>query len=156
MKPAGLSRSISIRPSLWIPVALAAMSLLTLAFVAAAGQGGCPHVQGRLVDGTRFVGTIQGEYNILDVSVLGECPYPDVSCTIAHSTVTGNRGSISFVEYGVVDFGEQVGTNGAVLMMVQGGTGSWQGASGHVVLSGYYHADTSESNWDYQGEVCTP
>jgi len=156
MKPPGFVRAISDRPVLWVPVALAAVSLLSLAFVVAAQQGGCQHVQGRLVDGARFVGTIAGDYDVWGPGIVEPCPYPDVSCTTVYSTVTGNRGSINFAEYGVVDFGEQVGTNGAVLMMVQGGTGRWEGATGHVVLSGYFHTVGSVSNWDYQGEVCTP
>jgi hypothetical protein len=156
MKPPNLIRAISSRPSLWAPIALAAISLLTVAFAVVAQEGGCQHVQGRLVDGARFVGTIEGDYDVWGPGIVEPCPYPDVSCTIAYSTVTGNRSSVTFTEYGVLDFAEQVATNGAVLMMVQGGTGRWDGATGHVVLSGYFHTDTFESNWDYQGEVCTP
>lgn len=159
MKLSSLLRAIPGRPALWLPVVLAAMSLLSLAFVIGIQRGGCQHVQGRLVDGARFVGTIQGDYVISEVWVSDsddECPYPGAWCTIAYSTVTGERGSINFAEYGVLDFAEQVGTNGAALMMVQGGSGRWEQATGHVVLSGYFHTDASESNWDYQGEVCTP
>jgi hypothetical protein len=159
MKSADLYRAISSRPTLWIPVVLAAVSLLSLAFVAAADQGRCRHVQGRLVDGSRFIGTISGDYTIADIPYAGDCPDEpagDVTCTVAFSTVSGSRGAIDLVEYGTLDFEEQEGTNGAVLMLVLGGTGQWEAASGHVVLSGYFHTDGSESNWRYQGEVCTP
>jgi hypothetical protein len=153
--------ALSSRPILWITIALVVASLLSLAFMEGILHPGCRPVRGRLVDGSRFIGPISGEYVISSVEVFGECPFgepfgPQAWCTGAYSTVIGVNGSIDFIEYGVVDFSEQVGTNGAVLMMVNGGTGQWEGASGHVVLSGYFHTDTNASNWRYQGDICTP
>jgi hypothetical protein len=159
MKPRSLARAISPRASLLIPIVLAAASLLSLAFIITAAKGGCRHVEGKLVDGARFIGGISGTYTITEFAYDGDCPYEpagDVNCTVVFSTVSGNRGSIDFVEYGTLDFAEQQGTNGAVLLMPVGGTGQWEGASGHIVLSGYFHLDGFESNWDYRGEICTP
>lgn len=159
MKPSFLLRPFRTRPSLLTLLALGALSLVGIAFVASAATGGCRHVRGRLVDGSRFIGGISGDYSISEIVYDGDCPFEpfgDVNCTVAFSTVAGNRGSIDFVEYGTLDFAEQQGTNGAVLLIPTGGTGKWEGASGHLVLSGYFHLEGWESNWDYQGEICTP
>ena len=60
------------------------------------------------------------------------------------------------MEYAAVDFDEQLGPNGGVLVTITGGTGKWENASGHLALSGYFHTDQGTGEWDYQGEVCTP
>ena len=64
-------------------------------------------------------------------------------------------GTLYFQEYAALDFSEQQGTNGAVLVHVIGGTGAWDGATGYITLSGYFHTE-STGQWDYQGEVCLP
>jgi len=72
------------------------------------------------------------------------------------SLVEGKRGTITFKEYAALDSAEQERTNGAVLLVITGGTGQWESASGHIALSGYFHTIPSNGQWDYQGEICLP
>jgi hypothetical protein len=133
-------------------------------------QSKCTHAQGRLFNAAeegspgRVIGTISGDYWI-DFSDPGNsgttnAPFSpdgtDVFLTWAPSYVEGPRGTIFLMEYGALDFAEQAGPNGGVLVIVTGGTGQWEGASGHLALSGYFHTDEGTGVWDYQGEVCRP
>ena len=78
----------------------------------------------------------------------------DVIFNSGSSVVEGKHGSINFQEYAALDLASQQGTNGAVLLVVTGGTGRWEGASGHLALSGYFHGDPFGGQWEYEGEVC--
>jgi hypothetical protein len=102
-----------------------------------------------------MIGTIKGDYHLTG-SIVGDYKYDPVWYLTTPSTVEGSRGTINFEEYAALDSAEQVGTNGAVLMKIVGGTGKWQGASGHLVLFGYFHTDTESGEWQYEGEVCVP
>ena len=104
-----------------------------------------------------MIGTISGVY-WYDGSTYHEWD-PDESDVIFNSgdsLVEGQRGTLTFREYAALDMTEQGGPNGAVLLVITGGTGQWEGASGHIALSGYFHTDYFEGRWDYQGEVCLP
>ena len=152
------------------PARVLLLSLLVLSALAAtlAFRGwnpttACTHAQGRLFNATelggpgRMIGTVTGTY-WYDGSTYDQWD-PDGSDVIFNSgasTVEGKHGTIAFQEYAALDLAEQERTNGAVLLVVTGGTGKWDGASGHLTLSGYFHTDTFEGVWDYQGEICTP
>jgi len=142
---------------------LALSALATLAFTAWTPKAGCIHAQGRLFNASelggpgRMIGTISGTYGY-DGSTYQEWD-PDGSEVVFNSgssVVEGNQGTITFQEYAALDFAEQEATNGAVLLVVTGGTGKWEGASGHIALSGYFHPESFEGRWDYEGEVCVP
>jgi hypothetical protein len=132
-------------------------SFLTLAFTTANHIPGCNHVQGRIVDPGRMIGTISGRYVYVGDNYQEWDPDDtEVVFNSGNSFVEGSKGTITFQEYAALDFSEYVGTNGAVLMVVTGGTGRWEGATGHIILSGYFHLDTFQGEWKYQGEVCVP
>lgn len=127
-----------------------------------ARQDGCTHAQGRLFNAVadeehgKIIGTITGDYWIDSIS---PGYYPEntpVVFIMATSHVDGGRGTITFSGYGAIDFSEQAGPKGAVLLFVTGGRGQWENATGHITLSGCLHLDESTDSWDYQGEVCVP
>jgi hypothetical protein len=135
-----------------------------LAFSPRNTSPGCTHVQGRLfnavagADPGKMIGTITGDY-FIDTEFPFPSYDPDDTAVLfmwVASHVEGPRGTIFFREYAALDLDEQVGTNGAVLLLVTGGTGQWEDASGHITLSGFFHTDESTGEWDYQGEVCRP
>lgn len=140
------------------PILIIVISLLAIGFTQYSSVPGCEHVAGRLYnqDPARMIGGISGKYYI-DFPGFCETDMVDsVSRNCNTSRVEGKNGTIYFKEYSVLDFTETLGTNGAVLMVIQGGTGAWEGASGHIVLSGYFHLSDYLGEWQYQGEVCTP
>jgi hypothetical protein len=102
-----------------------------------------------------MIGTISGDYLIPEF-VGGFNDFYPVLYLTGRSYVEGPRGTMQFTEYAALDVSEQVGTNGAVLMKILGGTGQWEGASGHLVLFGYFHTATDQGEWQYEGEVCFP
>jgi hypothetical protein len=135
----------------------------TLAFNGSSHGPGCMHAQGRLFNATqlggtgRMIGTISGLYSY-DGSTYQEWD-PDGSDVIFNSgssVVEGEHGSVTFQEYAALDKASGQSTNGAVLLVATGGTGRWEGASGHLALSGYFHGDPFGGQWDYEGEVCLP
>ena len=152
-----MSKNLSLfgRRMLWVPLLIAAVSILTLASSQANVPPGCEHVAGKLYNGnpSRMIGGISGTYTITGFF----CNYPDnypvtFGCTI--SEVSGNEGKLYFNEYYAIDFTKNIGYNGAVMVMITGGEGNWEGASGNIILSGYFHPLYSQGEWSYQGEVC--
>ena len=150
--------------SIYFSFLVSTVLLSALGFASVEAQGGCTHAQGRLFNAVggvgpgRMIGTIAGDY-FIDT----EFPFPsyspddtDVLFSWIASHVDGDRGSIFFTEYSALDFSEQAGPNGAVLLLVTGGTGRWEGARGHIALSGFFHTDEQAGEWDYQGQVCVP
>ena len=152
--------------SVIVSVLLAIMSITILGFTAQNTPPGCREVRGSLFNAIageelgRMIGTISGDYwiNLQWDSYDPEPLDPDTSVmfTWTNSYVEGKKGRIEFKEYAAIDLEEQYGTNGAVLLVVTGGTGIWENASGYITLSGYYHTNEQTGVWDYQGEVCNP
>lgn len=148
--------------ALWGAALLIILSIATLSFTAYAQSPRCSHAQGRLFNAVaegepgRMIGTISGDYRIESFNGTSVPDDSPVTFIWASSHVDGTRGTINFREYAAIDFTEQNGPNGAVLLLVTGGTGQWENASGHIALSGYFHTDESTGRWDYQGEVCVP
>jgi hypothetical protein len=70
------------------------------------------------------------------------------------SVVTTKRGDIRFIENSAANPGSELSTNNATLMTVEGGTGVWLGATGHIALFGFFHLSTQSGEFDYRGEVC--
>lgn len=139
------------------PILIIIISLLALGFTQYSSVPGCDHVAGRLYNGqAKMVGGISGDYYIDFPGFCATDTIDSVTRNCNTSRVEGKNGTIYFKEYSVLDFTETQGTNGAVLMVIQGGTGDWEGASGHIVLSGYFHLSDMLGEWYYQGEVCTP
>jgi len=146
-----------------ISILLIFLSITILAFTTANLAPGCKKVQGRLYNAIagegpgRVIGTLKGEYWI---NLPGEFIDPDETSVVfgygGPSYIEGKHGRIYFNEYAAIDYEEQIGTNGAVLWFVTGGTGKWENASGYITLSGYYHTNEMTGVWDYQGEVCSP
>jgi hypothetical protein len=105
-----------------------------------------------------MTGTISGTY-WYDVNSYREWDPEDASRVVFNSgssIVEGKKGTIAFQEYAALDYAELESFNGAVLLVVTGGTGRWDGASGHIALSGFFHPESFEGEWDYQGEICVP
>ena len=156
-------RPVVGRAVLGIVLVIILTSLMGIASPASGALSGCFHAQGRLVnqDGSqegspgRMIGTISGDYHL--TGFLGGCfDFDPVLYLTSQSTVEGPTGTMWFEEYAALDVAEQEGTNGAVLMKIVGGTGRWEGASGHLVLFGYFHTDAQSGQWQYEGEVCVP
>jgi hypothetical protein len=153
---------LSGKRALWIPLLIAAASLLTMGFVVAVRSDGCKHVEGRLFNSPgpdlpgRMTGKISGDYWIDVGAFCFNDENSPVTFICSTSRVDGKHGSLYFNEYSAMDFSEDLGPNGAVLMVVQSGTDDWEGATGHIILSGFFHLSDSQGEWDYQGEVCTP
>jgi hypothetical protein len=103
-----------------------------------------------------MIGTVTGDYWIESFGGAHNPEGEPVTFVWISSRVDGSHGTLYFKEYGALDFAEQEGTNGAVLLLVTGGTGRWENASGHMTLSGFFHTDASTGEWDYQGEICVP
>ena len=143
-------------------IALGALLLLVADPLTLTRSSASEEVSGRLVvhgegDVTvgQMTGSIEGDYEF----VLGpgfDAGIPGLSIWFGTGTsvVVTEEGSLSFAEAGPIDLAEQVYSNAAVLMTITGGTGIWQGASGHLILSGYWHTDSESGEFDYQGEVC--
>ena len=151
-------RGLARRPAFLILVVVCIASLATLAFVDASSPAGCHNVRGKLYNGTpgRMIGAISGPYYFDrdQVFCFDEELFP-IRRVCGRSWVDDKRGTLFFDEYSALDTSEQTGLNGAVLAVVTGGTGSWEGASGHIVLTGYWH-DDGQGEWSYSGEVCRP
>jgi hypothetical protein len=105
-----------------------------------------------------MIGTISGTYWYDIDSYQSWETGTEVIFNSGNSYVEGRKGTIYFQEFAALDFTENEGTNGAVLLVVRGGTGRWEDATGHITLSGYFHVDPppGEGEWKYQGEVCVP
>ena len=148
---------------LFVSLLLIAAASATLAFNSSSHAPGCIHAQGRLFNATepggtgRMIGTISGAY-LYDGLTYQEWDLDasDVIFNSGSSVVEGKHGSINFQEYAALDLASQHGTNGAVLLVVTGGTGRWEGASGHLALSGYFYGDPFGGQWEYEGDVCLP
>ncbi len=162
-----MSFALRTRKSIAICAAilLAALSVASLAFTTANVPSSCRHVQGRLANGVpgRMMGTINEAYMYAPGgwgTVEGYEPKEGdglVAISRGPSQVETDGGTLYLLEYSVLDWAEQAGTNGAVLTIVVGGTGEWENATGHITYSGYFHsAGGGTGLWDYQGEVCLP
>jgi hypothetical protein len=102
-----------------------------------------------------MIGAINGVYHFdPDQVFCYDEDFAPVRRVCAHTWVDANRGTLYFDEYSILDTAEQQGQNGAVLMVLTGGTNYWEGASGHITLSGYWH-ENGQGEWAYTGEVCT-
>jgi hypothetical protein len=151
---------------LTIPVGVVLVGIAAvLSFSHVSASSGCRSVRGRVVDQhvandlsvATMIGSINGLYT---VTVLGGDSagtiVPSVYFFISTSVVETKKGDISFSETASLDTAEQDSVNGVALLTITEGTGDWQGASGHLLLSGYFHTSTGTGEWDYQGEVCLP
>ncbi len=147
---------------LWISLLVIAASLLVLGFNNSSLPEGCEHVSGKLLNSPgeglpgRMIGGISGDYWIDPESFCFFGDNEPIYFMCSTSTVNDRLGNLYFKEYATIDFSENVGHNGAVLIVVQGGTDGWEGATGHIILSGYFHLNVFQGQWDYSGEVCTP
>jgi hypothetical protein len=145
-------------------VVLAAASLLVLAFTAQANKPGCHQVSGKLSNGDpgQMIGTLSGTYYLDWDNLWFAEPYPmypgatPVFTMGVPTWVETQRGDIRFDEYSLLDQDEQAGQNGVVLSIITGGTDDWEGASGLITLTGYFHASTGQGEWTYRGEICRP
>jgi hypothetical protein len=137
----------------------------TFVLAHADSQTRCKPVHGKLLDEriengiavAKMIGRITGDYTYtLGTMTPAAAGYPNLIYVTGTSEVETKNGTLSFVETSTQDTAELGDLNGTVLMTITGGTGQWQGASGHIVLVGFFHQDTLTGEWKYQGEVCTP
>jgi len=105
----------------------------------------------------RMVGGITGRYTY---TLRDSFPADTVRMNLVYitgtSVVEAKGGTLSFFETSTQDTAEPGNLNGTVLMTVVGGTGQWTGATGHVVLVGFFHQETLTGAWSYVGKVCVP
>jgi hypothetical protein len=144
-------------------ICVATLLVLVADPVTLSSASGCEEVTGRLldlhVDGGvtvgQMIGSIEGDYEY----TMGpgfDAGIPGLSIWFGTGTsiLVTEEGSLFFAEASVMDTAEQVFSNIADLLTITGGTGKWLGASGHLILSGFFHTDTLTGEFDYQGEVC--
>jgi hypothetical protein len=102
-------------------------------------------------------GAIKGKYTY---SLRDQFPADAVLSNLIYTTGTSvvetQDGTLSFFETSTSDADDLGALNATVLMTITGGTGKWAGATGHLVLVGFFHQDTLTGAWRYQGEVCLP
>jgi hypothetical protein len=148
---------------------LLALGALVLAFGPLAGEAlsapRCRPVGGRLLDehveGSvsvgRMTGSLRGDYTYSFIeSHPADATLTQLLFLTGTSVVETRRGTLSFFESATQDTAEFGGVNATVLMTVTDGTGAWAGASGHIVLTGFFNSETLTGNWTYRGEICTP
>ena len=148
---------------------IAAAALLGLGLALGTGQArsasGCKqvnghvfdeHVEGGLAVG-RMVGTISGRYEFTGTGGVGSDPGAPGNVVFAtgNTRITTQEGELRWRESNVFDLANQNNFNNAILASVTGGTGAWAGASGHVILWGFFHTSTLTGELDYRGEICT-
>jgi len=105
----------------------------------------------------QMTGAIKGKYTY---SLRDQFPADAVLSNLIYTTGTSvvetQDGTLSFFETSTSDADDLGELNATVLMTITGGTGKWAGATGHLVLVGFFHQDTLTGAWRYQGEVCLP
>jgi hypothetical protein len=123
----------------------------------------CSQVNGRLFDehvGSdgvvgRMVGGINGTYRFTDGVVVGTDPEATVRFGSGNATIDTKMGVLRWHESSTLDYTNEDDYSTTVLATVKGGTGAWSGASGHVIMSGYFHLSTLTGQFDYSGTICT-
>ena len=103
-----------------------------------------------------MMGSIEGDYEFTMGPFLnaGIPDFPGITFATGTSVIMTAEGSLNLVEAFAIDGAEQACSNVAILMTISGGTGIWQGASGHLISSGSFHTGSWSGEYDYQGEVC--
>ena len=101
-----------------------------------------------------MTGKINGDYTYTFDGFLPSANNPRVLYLEGRSVVRTKKGDIRFTENSVAANGFELPTNNATLMSVDGGTGTWAGATGFVALYGHFHISTGTADFDYRGEVC--
>ncbi len=160
---------LTLEPRKRAIIALAIVVALGLTFGPFAGEAlsapQCRPVRGQLLDEhveggvsvARMTGSLRGDYTYTFIeSHPADATLTNLLFLTGTSAVDTRRGTLSFFETATRDTAEFGGVNATVLMMVTGGTGDWAGASGHVVLTGFFNSETLTGDWDYRGEICTP
>jgi hypothetical protein len=145
---------------------IAAVGLLSLWLALGTGQArsasACTAVNGHLLDEHveggitvgRMVGGINGRYEFTLGPLVGVDPDGGVIFGTGDAKITTNDGELRWHETSAFDPAREDDYNDAVLATVRGGTGDWAGASGHVIMSGFFHISTLTGEFDYRGEVC--
>jgi hypothetical protein len=159
-----MTRRTTFTVGLTAAVAAAIMASLVLGTGQARSASGCTRVSGHLFDlhhidpnvaVGRMVGGIEGSYQFTFGPLGGSDPAAPVLFGTADATITTRKGELRWHESNAYDYGNQDDYNNAILASVTGGTGAWAGASGHVILSGYFHAADNSGELDYVGAICT-
>ena len=145
----------------------AVAAALTLSLALGTGQArsasGCTTVNGRVVDEHhvnptvavgRVVGDINGRYEFTMGPLGGADPDATVLFGTGGTTISTKKGNLYWHESNAFDYANQDNLNNAILASVTGGTGAWAGASGHVILWGFFHPDANAGELEYEGEIC--
>jgi hypothetical protein len=147
----------------WLVGAATLLSAPGTAFASSAVH--CRTVVGKLLNEhiedpvavAQMTGTIKGKYTY---SLRDQFPADAVLSNLIYTTGTSvvetQDGTLSFFETSTSDADDLGELNATVLMTITGGTGKWAGATGHLVLVGFFHQDTLTGAWRYQGEICLP
>ena len=148
--------------------ALGLATLLGLSLALGSGQvrsaSACTQVNGHLLDehveGAQFVGrmvgSINGRYEFTQGPAAGADPNATVLFGTGEARIITNKGELRWHESAALDFANEDDYSTAVLASLRGGTGAWTGATGHVIMSGFFHPSTRTGEFDYRGEICMP
>jgi len=148
-------------------VATVAASLglsLALGSGQARSASGCTRVSGHVLDEHhinpsvavgRMVGDISGRYELTIGLLGGSDPDATVLFGTGSTTISTKKGDLFWHESNAYDYGNQDNYNNAILASITGGTGAWAGASGHVIMWGFFHNPANAGELDYEGEICT-
>jgi len=102
----------------------------------------------------RLIGGIQGDYEATITSFIpsGDPTIPAVQFYIGKSVTHTKNGDLYATDAGAFDF-----SNGdfAALLTITGGTGCFEGASGHLYVFGNSDFATGITTGDYKGEIST-
>jgi hypothetical protein len=139
---------------------------LSLSLLLGAGRASsasdCAFVNGHLLDEHveqdlsvgRMVGGINGRYEFALGPLVGVDPNGGVIFGTGDARITTDNGELRWHETSAFDPANEDDHNDAVLATIRGGTGEWAGATGHVIMSGFFHVSTLTGEFDYRGEVC--
>jgi hypothetical protein len=154
-----------------IGIGLIAVAAASLGLVLGLGSGqarvasesGCTRVSGRLVDEHvdqtlavgRMIGGIEGRYEFTMGPLGGSDPGTTVLFGTGDTRIITKKGTLLWHESNAFDGPHNDRFNNAILASVTGGTGAFAGATGHVILAGYWDITTNTGELEYEGEVCT-
>ena len=159
-----MARKTNMAVGLVAAVAASLALALVLGTAQARSASGCTRVSGRVLDEHhinpsvavgRVVGDLNGGYEFTFGPLGGSDPNATVLFGTGNSTVSMKKGNLFWHESNAYDYANQDNYNNAILASVTGGTGAWAGASGHVILWGFFHNPGNTGELDYEGEICT-
>lgn len=141
---------------------LGGAAVLAFASSPAGSTGRCKLVEGRILDEhaegsvgvARIVGSIKGRYEFTFTGLFPDPTQPTVGFSTGEVRIITNKGNLFWHESSATDLVNEDEFSTATLATLKGGTGEWEGVTGHVDLSGFFHTSTFTGEFDYRGVIC--